>query len=93
MQHEIDLIEKKASNKTATKTQKENEGTKELILRELARIGRPVTITELISESTEIAKVTGGSNQKVSALMTQLKKAELVVRTQEGKKAMFSIAE
>ena len=93
MQHEIDLIEKKASNKTATKTQKENEGTKELILRELARIDRPVTITELISESIEIAKVTGGSNQKVSALMTQLKKAELVVRTQDGKKAMFSIAE
>ena len=93
MQHEIDLIEKKASNKTATKTQKENEGTKELILRELARIGKPVTITELISESTEIAEITGGSNQKVSALMTQLKKAELVVRTQEGKKALFSIAE
>lgn len=93
MQHEIDLLDKKASNKTATKTQKENEGTKELILKELARIGRPVTITELISESTEITEVTGGSNQKVSALMTQLKKAELVVRTQEGKKALFSIAE
>lgn len=93
MQHEIELIEKKAQNKTATKTQKENEGTKELILKELARIGRPVTITELIGESTEIAEVTGGSNQKVSALMTQLKKAELVVRTQDGKKALFSVAE
>lgn len=93
MQHEIDLLDKKALNKTATKTQKENEGTKELILKELARIGRPVTITELIGESTEIAEVTGGSNQKVSALMTQLKKAELVIRTQEGKKALFSVAE
>ena len=67
--------------------------TKELILKELARLGKPVTITELINESAEIAEITGGSNQKVSALMTQLKKAELVIRTQEGKKALFSIAE
>lgn len=93
MQHEIDLINKKAQSKTQTKTQVANEGTKELILKELARIGKPVTITELINESAEIAEVTGGSNQKVSALMTQLKKAELVVRTQDGKKALFSIAE
>lgn len=93
MQHEIDLINKKAQNKTATKTQVANESTKELILKELARLGKPVTITELINESAEIAEVTGGSNQKVSALMTQLKKAELVIRTQEGKKALFSIAE
>ena len=93
MKHEIELIEKKSANKTATKTQKENEGTKELILKELARLGKPVTITELINESAEIAEITGGSNQKVSALMTQLKKAELVVRTQDGKKALFSIAE
>lgn len=93
MQHEIELIDKKSANKTATKTQKENEGTKELILKELARIGRPITITELINESVELAEITNGSNQKVSALMTQLKKAELVVRTQDGKKALFSIAE
>ena len=93
MQHEIDLINKKAQNKTATKTQVANESTKELILKELARLGKPVTITELINESAEIAEVTGGRNQKVSALMTQLKKAELVIRTQEGKKALFSIAE
>lgn len=93
MQHEIDLINKKAQNKTATKTQVANENTKELILKELARLGKPVTITELINESAEIAEITGGSNQKVSALMTQLKKAELVIRTQEGKKALFSIAE
>lgn len=93
MQHEIDLINKKAQNKTATKTQVANESTKELILKELARLGKPVTITELINESAEIAEITGGSNQKVSALMTQLKKAELVIRTQEGKKALFSIAE
>lgn len=93
MQHEIELIEKKSANKTQTKTQKENEVVKELILQALAKMDRPVTITELLAESPEVAKATGNSNQKASALITQLKKAELVVRTQEGKKALFSIAE
>lgn len=93
MQHEIDLLDKKASNKTQTKTQKENETIKELILAELEKVGTPVTITELIAESPAIAKATGNSNQKVSALMTQLKKSGAVVRTEDGKKALFSIAE
>lgn len=93
MEHEIELIEKKASNAKMTKTQEANQDIKALIVKELARIARPVTITELISESSEIAEITGGSNQKVSALMTQLKNSNQVVRTQEGKKAMFSIAD
>lgn len=93
MQHEIDLIEKKSANKTATKNQQANEGIKEVILKELARVGKPVTITELINESAEIVALTGGSNQKVSALMTQLKNTGAIVRTQDGKKALFSIAE
>ena len=93
MEHEIELIEKKASNAKMTKTQEANQDIKALIVKELARLARPVTITELISESSEIAKITGGSNQKVSALMTQLKNSNQVVRTQEGKKAMFSIAD
>lgn len=93
MQHEIDLIEKKSANKTATKNQQANEGIKEVILKELARVGKPVTITELINASAEIVELTGGSNQKVSALMTQLKNTGAIVRTQDGKKALFSIAE
>lgn len=93
MKHEIELIEKKSANKTQTKTQKENEVVKELILQALAKMDRPVTITELLAENPEVAKATGNSNQKASALITQLKKAELVIRTQDGKKALFSIAE
>ena len=93
MQHEIDLIEKKSANKTATKNQQANEGIKEVILKELARVGKPVTITELINASAEIVELTGGSNQKVSALMTQLKNTGAVVRVADGKKALFTIAE
>ena len=76
-----------------TKTQEANQDIKALIVKELTRLAKPVTITELINESPEIAEATGGSNQKVSALMTQFMNSNQVVRTQEGKKAMFSIAD
>lgn len=93
MAHEIELLEKKASNKTQTKTQVANEGIKDLIVAELARIGKPVTVTELLAQSPSVAEATGSSNQKTSALMTQLKNTNRVVRIQEGRKAMFSVAE
>ena len=93
MNHEIELLDKKKANGKMTKTQVANEDIKALILEELARVGKPVSITELISESAEIAEKCGNSNQKVSALMTQLKNAGSVVRTIEGKKALFSVAD
>jgi len=93
MNHEIELLDKKKANGKMTKTQVANEDIKALILEELARVGKPVSITELISESAEIAEKCGNSNQKVSALMTQLKNAGSVVRTTEGKKALFSVAD
>lgn len=93
MNHEIELLDKKRASGKMTKTQTENVAIKELIIAELVRLAKPVTITELISESEELTNMTNGSNQKVSALMTQLKNENLVVRTQEGKKALFSIAE
>ena len=93
MEHEIELLDKKKASGKMTKTQVANEDIKVLIVEELARLAKPVSITELISESTEIAEKCGNSNQKVSALMTQLKNAGAVVRTTEGKKALFSVAD
>lgn len=93
MNHEVELLDKKKANGKLTKTQVANEDIKALILEELERIGKPISITELIAESAEIAEKCGNSNQKVSALMTQLKNAGNVVRTTEGKKALFSIAD
>ena len=93
MEHEIELIDKKKASGKMTKTQTANEEIKSIILEELARIGEPITITDLIARSEEVAEKCGNSNQKVSALMTQLKNTNQVVRTQDGKKALFSIAE
>lgn len=93
MEHEIELLDKKKASGKMTKTQVANEDIKALIIEELARLAKPVSITELISESAEVAEKCGNSNQKVSALMTQLKNAGAVVRTTEGKKALFSVAD
>lgn len=93
VQHEIDLIDKKANSGKMTKTQTANEEIKNFMVTELARIGKPVSITGLMAESTELAEKVGNSNQKLSALMTQLKNAGVVVRTQDKKTALFSLAE
>ena len=87
--HEIALLDRKSSNPSKpTKTQVENETLKQAILRTLAETGRPMTISELIAECAEIHFL---ANQRVSALLTQLKTAGQVVRTEIKKKAYFSI--
>lgn len=92
MNHEIELLDKKASKAKMTKTQTANVATKDLIIKELCRLAKPVTITELLNASAELNTAVNGSNQKASALMTQLKNDGKVVRNQEGKKAVFTVA-
>ena len=76
---------KKNASRGQTKTQKENEGIKASILEFMER-GKIYTITD-------IQKGVGlDSNQKASALVRQLKEADLVVRTEEKGKAYFSLA-
>ena len=88
VENEIALIDKRAANKTATKTQKENEGIKTLILDTLTEIDKPVTISEMKTFSADLAVYT---NQKLSALLTQMKSEGTVVKTVEKKKSYFSV--
>ena len=85
---EIELLEKKSSKSSQTKTQIENEKIKATILESLTRIAKPVTITELQELDTEMAQY---SNQKLSALLRALTKEGLTVRTENKKKAYFSV--
>ena len=86
--NEIALLEKRAANKTASKTQVENENIKAKIIDALTEIDKPVTISELQALAPELAVYT---NQKLSALLTQLKANNLVTKTIEKKKSYFSI--
>ena len=88
--HEIELLNKKASNKTPTKTQVENENIKNVIVEVLTNATSPMTITEITNANDSLKDL---SNQKISALLTQLVSTNVVIRIIDKKKAYFSIAE
>lgn len=86
--HELELLAKKNSaDKKPTANQLENEGIKGTILEKMTAIGTPMTVTEIQKTlDTEL------SNQRVSALIRQLVADGKVVRTEEHRKAYFSVA-
>ena len=83
--HEIELLNKRKSNK---KGNDENEGYKEVILDILSVADKPLTITDIMKSDSTLPQ----SNQKISALVRQLKEAEMVVRTEVKGRAYFSLA-
>ena len=89
-EHEIELLNRKSSKSTQTKTQIENEGIKGAIVNALTEIAKPVTITEMQELNTEMANY---SNQKLSALLKQLvENDKKVVKTVDKKKSYFTVA-
>ena len=93
LQKMIEQLESKSNApKKPTKVQEANEGVKGVILATLQEIGKPVTITELMASNEELSP-TKVSAQKVSSLVTQMVKAGTLVRTEEKRKAYFSVAQ
>lgn len=89
-EHEIELLNRKSSKNTQTKTQIENENIKGAIVNALTEIAKPVTITEMQELNTEMANY---SNQKLSALLKQLvENDKKVVKTVDKKKSYFTVA-
>ena len=86
----IELTNKKNANgaNKPTKTQLENEDVKTEILKVLACMAKPSTIKEIQYYSAPLEKL---SNQKISALLTQLVKAKKVERTEVKGKAHFAL--
>ena len=89
LENELALLDKKAQNKKATKTQEQNKGIKTTILKVLATIGSG-TVTDIQNGNEELSAL---SNQKVSALVRQLVESGEVVKTTDKKKSIFSLAE
>ena len=93
LQKMIEQLESKSNApKKPTKVQEANEGVKGVILATLQEIGKPVTITELMASNEELSP-TKVSAQKVSSLVTQMVKAGTLIRTEEKRKAYFSLAQ
>ena len=86
IKHELELLAKKNSaEKKPTAVQVANEGLKAEILN-FMEVGKKYTITDLMKSVPCLADL---SNQRVSALVRQLKDSGLVVRTEEKRKAYF----
>lgn len=94
--HEIELIDKKAISRGTTANQEENTKIGELIKDILGNSEDALTITEIMEydEIAEYRTIKGDklSNQKISAIITQLKNKNEVIRVQDKKKAMFKLA-
>ena len=96
--HEIELLSRKNSKSGATKTQKENEIVANMLIEELAKVGKPITITELMNTSEIIKDYTfengnNLTNQKISAIFKQLVESQKIVKVVDKKKSYFSIGE
>ena len=87
LENELVLLDRKnKAPKKATKTQIENEALKDKILEVLGTSDTGMT-------ATQVAEKIGVSVNKASALLTQLKEDNSVVRTiGEKRKAYFSVA-
>lgn len=86
--HEIELLDKKAQSKGETAKQKENANIKDIVLATLEKLNTKVTVTELL-QNDEINEKVNGSNQKLTALLTQLKKDNKITNIKEGKKSYY----
>ena len=91
LEKRIEITKKKnasgsGENAKPTKTQLENEGIKETIVAVLTNV--PITITDLVKSSADL---NGYTNQKISALLTQLLKEQRVVRTEVKGKAYYAL--
>jgi hypothetical protein len=89
--HEVELLSKKKSS-TNSKKDAELEALCIKVEEALKELGKPVTVTELMKESThEVATL---SNQKLSALLKKcVEVRKTVEKTVDKKKSYFSIKE
>lgn len=97
LEHELELLDRKNSSKGLSKTQIENEKVASVLVEELGKIARPVTISDLMEESTVVKEYrlengTALTNQKISAIFKKLVDNGSIVKTSEKKKSYFSLA-
>ena len=87
--HELELLSKKnSSEKKPTAQQVANEAIKQAIVDGMER-DHFYTITDIQKNVPECAEL---SNQKISALVRQLKDDGVVVKTEDKRKSYFSLA-
>ena len=88
IEHEIELLDRKAGSGKMTATQVANEKLKGDII-EFMEDGATRSIADIMAG---VETLNGLTNQKVSALMKQLVDAGAMIRTEEKRKSFFTKA-
>lgn len=89
LEHEKELLAKRAGAKKPTKTQVENEALKARIVEVISASEVPMTVTEIIS-----AGALGITNQKATSMVTALvNEGKLVRGIGEKRRTVFSLAQ
>lgn len=87
--HEVELLNRKSGGtRKPTKTQLENAQFKADILAALAEVGKPVTIKELCEVCPTVAGLT---NQRITHMLTDLRKGGEVTREYIKRVAYFTV--
>lgn len=88
--HEIELLDRRANSNSLTKVQKENLELVEVIYDTLVELAKAATITEIQDAEVRLSEL---SNQKMSALLKKLVDSNRIVKVVEKGKSYFSIAD
>jgi hypothetical protein len=90
LEHEIEILSKKHSTKSAKATadEEKNAEFREIIL-EVLSSGEAMTITEIQKSNEELGAIT---NQKITHLLRKMIDDEVVVRILDKKKACYKMA-
>ena len=87
--HELELLARKNSaEKKPTAQQVANEGIKQVIMQVLTENGGLMTVTDIQKSSAELSELT---NQKLSALLRQMRTDNLVEKVEDKRKAYFKV--
>lgn len=92
IQHEIELLEKKSSNRGLTKTQKENMSLAEKVYDYLCDNEQAFTVTELCKACPALVEIEA-TTSKATAILTVLKEAGKVVNFTDKRKSYYKIAD
>lgn len=85
---EVELLNKKSSNSRDTKKQEENKALAEVVVAELAKLGKPMAISEMIKASEVLGTY---STQKLTPILKTLKDEQRVVMTTEKKRNYYTV--
>lgn len=89
----ITSIEKKKSHTSEKDKEKsaQNDRAREIVLDVLTDSGNPLTIAEIYAQSEELAEMFSASNQRLTSLLTKMRKEDLVVRSEVKGKAHYAL--